>query len=168
VALLSSQKLTQIIHFPVTLFGTNTSGDTHLLSDIGQIKLTFNNFYISSFTISFSVRFILLWGFLIAVTSVWVYIVITLICTRHAYLASSHLIFLLCQNIVEQLFVKTPFIKAHTLYYITSRVYMLVDPRQPVCTYKSTKKENLLMEHTALGKLTKPFGHAWPEIRPNT
>jgi hypothetical protein len=32
--------------------------------------------------------------------------VITLICTIHAYLASGHLISLLCQSIVEQLFKK--------------------------------------------------------------
>jgi hypothetical protein len=30
------------------------------------------------------------------------------------------------------------------------------------------EKGKLLMEHTALGKLTKPFGHTWPVIRPNT
>jgi hypothetical protein len=94
--------------------------------------------------------------------------VITLICTRHAYLASGHLRFLLCQNTTEQLFLKTPFIKAHAPCSITARVYTLADPRQPACTYKSTKKGKLLTEHTTLGKLTKPFGHAWPVIRPNT
>jgi hypothetical protein len=88
--------------------------------------------------------------------------VITLICTRHAYLESGHLRFLLSQNTVEQLFLKTPFIKTHAPYSITACVYTLVDPRQPACTYKSTKKGKLLTEHTALGKLTKPFGHAWP------
>ena len=95
-------------------------------------------------------------------------LVITLICTRHAYLASGHLRFLLCQNTVEQLFLKTPFIKAQAPCSITAHVYMLADPRQPVYTYKSTEKGKLLTEHTALGKLTKPFGHAWPKIRPNT
>jgi hypothetical protein len=38
--------------------------------------------------------------------------IITLICTRHAYLTSSHLRFLLCQNTTEQLFLKIPFLKA--------------------------------------------------------
>jgi hypothetical protein len=45
---------------------------------------------------------------------------------------------------------------------------MLANPRKSVCTYKSTKKGKLLMEHTALGKLNKPFGHAWLVIEPNT
>jgi hypothetical protein len=94
--------------------------------------------------------------------------VITLICTRHAYVASGHLKFLLCQNTVEQLFLKTPFIKAHTPCFIIARIYMLDDPRQPTCTYKSTEKEKLLTEHTTLGKLTKPFGHAFLITRPNT
>jgi hypothetical protein len=89
---------------------------------------------------------------------------ITLICTRHAYLASGHLTFLLCQNTAEQLFLKTPFIKSHAPCYIIACVYMLADPRQPVCTYKNMKKGKLLTEHTDLGKLTKRFGHAWPEI----
>ena len=35
VALFSSRKSTQIRHFPVTLFGNTTTGDTHLLSEIG-------------------------------------------------------------------------------------------------------------------------------------
>jgi hypothetical protein len=95
-------------------------------------------------------------------------VVITLICTRHAYLASGHLKFLLFQNTAEQLFLKTPFIKAHTPCSITACVYTLADPRQPACTYKSTKKGKLLTEHTTLGELTKPFGHAWPMVRPNT
>jgi hypothetical protein len=30
------------------------------------------------------------------------------------------------------------------------------------------EKGKLLMEQTALGKLTKPFGHAWMVTRPNT
>jgi hypothetical protein len=55
--------------------------------------------------------------------------VITLIFTRHAYLASGHLKFLLCQNTAEQLFLKTPFIKAHVPCSITACVYMLADPR---------------------------------------
>jgi hypothetical protein len=86
---------------------------------------------------------------------------ITLISTRHAYLASGHLRFLLFQNTVEQLFLKTPFIKAHAPCSITACMYMLADPRQPVCTYKSMEKGKLMMEHATLGKLTKPFGHAW-------
>jgi hypothetical protein len=94
--------------------------------------------------------------------------IITLIFTRHDYLASDHLRFLLCENTIEQLFLKTPFIKAHTPFSITACVYTLVDPRHPVCTYKSTKKGNMLTEHTTLGKLTKPFSHAWLVIRPNT
>jgi len=95
-------------------------------------------------------------------------IVITLICTRHAYLASGHLRFLLCQNTVEQLFLKTPFIKAHVPCSITACVYTLADPKQPTCTYKRMKKGKLLMENTYLGELTKPFNHAWPRVRPNT
>jgi len=90
--------------------------------------------------------------------------VITLICTRHAYLAPGHLRFLLFQKATKQLFLKTPFIKAHVPCSITARVYMLAGPRQPVCTYKSTKKGKLMTEHTTLGKLIKPFGHAWSNI----
>jgi hypothetical protein len=95
-------------------------------------------------------------------------LIITLICTRHAYLASGHLRFLLFQNTVEQLFLKTLFIKAHVPCSITARVYMLADPKQPACTYKSMKKGKLSMEHTALGELTEPSSHAWPRVRPNT
>jgi hypothetical protein len=40
-------------------------------------------------------------------------VVITLICTRHAYLTSSHLMCLLCQATTEHLFLKTHFLKAH-------------------------------------------------------
>jgi hypothetical protein len=40
--------------------------------------------------------------------------VITLICTRHAYLASGHLIFLIFQASTKQLFLKTPFLNTHT------------------------------------------------------
>jgi hypothetical protein len=69
--------------------------------------------------------------------------VITLICTIHAYLASGHLRFLLCQSTAEQLFLKTLFIKAHVPCSITACVYMLADPKQPACTYKSTKKGKL-------------------------
>jgi hypothetical protein len=69
---------------------------------------------------------------------------ITLIFTRHAYLASGHLRFLIFQNTAEQLFLKTPFIKTHTPYSITARVYTLVDPRKPMCTYKSTEKGKLM------------------------
>ena len=42
-----------------------------------------------------------------------------------------------------------------------STMSTLADPLQPVWTYKITKKGKLLMEHTTLGKLTKPFGHVW-------
>jgi hypothetical protein len=66
--------------------------------------------------------------------------VITLICTRHTYLASNHLIFLLCQNNTKQLFLKTPFIKAYVPCSITARVYTLAAPIQLACTYKSTEK----------------------------
>jgi hypothetical protein len=45
---------------------------------------------------------------------------------------------------------------------------MLADPKQPVCTYKSTKKGKLSKKHTALGKLTKPSIHAWQRVHPNT
>jgi hypothetical protein len=91
-------------------------------------------------------------------------IVITLICSRHTYLASDHLRILLFQNTTEQLFLKTPFIKAHAPCSIISCMYMLDAPIHPVCTYKIMEKGKLLMEHTALGKLTKPFGHTWPVI----
>jgi hypothetical protein len=94
--------------------------------------------------------------------------VITLIFTRHAYLASGHLRFLLYQNTTEQLLLKTPFIKARAPYSITARVYTLADPKHPACTYKIMKKGNLVTEHIALGELTKPFGHAWLRVRPNT
>jgi hypothetical protein len=53
-------------------------------------------------------------------------------------------------------------------YSITGRVYMLANLKQPVCTYKSTKKGKFLMEHAALGELTETPGHAWPRVRPNT
>jgi hypothetical protein len=94
--------------------------------------------------------------------------VITLICTRHAYLASGHIRFLLCQNTTKQLFLKTPFINAHVPYSITACMYMLADPKQPTCTYKRMKKGKLMTEHTTLGELTKPFGHAWLRVQPNT
>jgi hypothetical protein len=67
------------------------------------------------------------------------------------YLASGHLRFLLFQNTTEQLFLRTPFIKAHTPCSITACVYTLADPRQPACTYKSMKKGKLLTEHPTLG-----------------
>jgi hypothetical protein len=51
-------------------------------------------------------------------------IVITLICTRHAYLASCHLRFVLCQNTIEQLFLKIPFLKAHTPCSTIARIYL--------------------------------------------
>jgi hypothetical protein len=95
-------------------------------------------------------------------------VVITLIFTRHAYLALGHIRFLFFQSTVEQIFLKTLFIKAHMPYSITTRVYTLADPKQPACTYKSTKKESLLTEHTTLGELTKPSGHAWTRVCPNT
>jgi hypothetical protein len=94
--------------------------------------------------------------------------VITLIFTRHAYLDLGHLRFFLFQNTTKQLFLKTPFIKAHSPCSITARVYMLTNPRQLMCTYKRTKKRKLMTKHTTLGKLTKSFGHAWSFIRPNT
>jgi hypothetical protein len=53
-------------------------------------------------------------------------------------------------------------------YSITARMYTLADPKQPVCTYKSTKKGKLSMEHTTLGELTEPSSHAWARVRPNT
>jgi hypothetical protein len=96
------------------------------------------------------------------------HIFITINCTRHTYLTSGHLRLLLFQNTTGQLFLKNPFIKAHTPCSITAHVYTLAAPIQPTCTYKSMEKGKLLMEHTALGKLTKPFDHAWPVIRPNT
>jgi hypothetical protein len=95
-------------------------------------------------------------------------VVITLICIIQACLASGHLRFLLCQNTAEKLFLKTLFIKAHAPYSITACVYMLVDPNQPACTYKSTEKGKFPMEHTTLGELTEPSGHAWPRVCPNT
>jgi hypothetical protein len=83
-------------------------------------------------------------------------------------LASGHLRFLLWKNTTEQLFLKTPFINSHVPFYITAHVYTVADPRQPACTYKSMKKGKLLAEHIVLGKLTKPFDHAWLKIQPNT
>jgi hypothetical protein len=94
--------------------------------------------------------------------------VITLICTRHAYLTSGHLICLLCQASTEKLFLKTPFLKTHASCSTTACVYTLADPLQPACTYKSTKNGNLLTKHTVLGKLTKPFDHGWLVTRLNT
>jgi hypothetical protein len=88
--------------------------------------------------------------------------------TRHTYLTSCHLISLLFQASTKQLFLKTPFLKAHVPCSTTACVYTLVDPLQPVCTYKSTKNGKLLTEHTVLGKLTKPFDHAWLVTQLNT
>jgi hypothetical protein len=45
---------------------------------------------------------------------------------------------------------------------------MLADLKQPTWTYKSTKKGNLSMKHTALGELTESFGYAWSRVHPNT
>jgi hypothetical protein len=94
--------------------------------------------------------------------------VITLICTRHAYLESSHIRFPFFQITAEQLFLKTSFIKAHMPYSITACMYMLADPKPPACTYKSRKKGKLPTKHTTLGELTKPSDHAWPKVCPNT
>jgi hypothetical protein len=102
------------------------------------------------------------------VPSLRIVVVITLTSTRNAYLASGHLRFLLFQSTTEQLFLKTSFIKTHAPCSITAHVYTLANPKQPVRTYKSTKKGKLLTEHIALGELTKPSGHAWLRVRPNT
>jgi hypothetical protein len=69
-------------------------------------------------------------------------VVITLIFTRHAYLASGPLRFLLCQNTVEQLFLKNPFIKAHMPCSITECVYTLADQDSPRVPTKAWKKES--------------------------
>ena len=53
-------------------------------------------------------------------------------------------------------------------YSITEHVYTLANPKQPACTYKSTKKRKLLTKDTTLGELTKPSDHAWLRVRPNT
>jgi hypothetical protein len=94
--------------------------------------------------------------------------VITLIFTRYSYLELVHLIFLLFQATTEQLFLKRSFLNAHAPCSTTTRVYMLADPLQPMCTYRSTKNGKLQMEHTFLGKLTKLFDHPYLVTRPNT
>jgi hypothetical protein len=43
-------------------------------------------------------------------------------------------------------------------YSITARVYMLADPKHPMCTYKSMKKRKLPMEHITLGELNTTLG----------
>jgi hypothetical protein len=70
----------------------------------------------------------------------------------------------LLNNSLKNLFYKGP----RALLHYCMHVYMLADLKQPVWTYKSTKKGKLSMEHTALGELTETPGHAWPRVHPNT
>jgi hypothetical protein len=60
--------------------------------------------------------------------------VITLNCTRYAYLTSCHLMLhLFARPLLKQL-LKTPFLKAYTPYSTTACLYMLADPLQPAYT----------------------------------